>query len=262
MNKFIAVYTAFSLLAILIADEATKPSWDKAEKPSAAMAFNSNNERSNNDVEEIEDNLESELELKRMIHFVTPLMAIFQQPKTKSGATRQKRSAEMNLDELNGTEDFNSSLMKMVEEGRKRGSGRRPMYKSSSQPIQPDRSGYGYGDSYSSGSSYGGGGGGGSYGCCDKKDVRVSSLSLTHSFNLIDMTFILQDLLPILALTALSLLLLYLIAIATTTTTAAGRRKKRSQPGSIDDNDIIDDKNVEPDIGMLFHIYWYVMRIG
>jgi hypothetical protein len=177
MNKFIAVYTAFSLLAILIADEATKPSWDKSEQPSAVMAFNSNNERPSNDVEEIEDNLESELELKRMIHFVTPLMAIFQQQKTISGATRQKRSsAEINPDELNGTEDFNSSLMKMVEEGRKRGSGRRPMYKSSSQPIQPDRSGYGYGDSYSSGSSYGGGGGGGSYGCCDKKDVRVIRL--------------------------------------------------------------------------------------
>ncbi len=174
MNKFIAVYTAFSLLAILIADEATKPSWDKADQPSAAMAFNSNNEWSSNDVEEIEENLESELELKRMINFVTPLMAIFQRQKTKLGATRQTRSAEVNPDEFNN-EDFNSPLMKMVEEGRKRGSGRRPMYKSSSQPIQPDRSGYGYGD-YSSGSSYGGGGGGGSYGCCDKKDVRVIGL--------------------------------------------------------------------------------------
>ena len=63
--------------------------------------------------------------------------------------------------------------------------------------------------------------------------------------------YFLQDLLPILALTALSLLLLYLIAIATTTT-AAAVRNRRSQSGLIDDslndNDLMDDDNFEPDI--------------
>ena len=65
--------------------------------------------------------------------------------------------------------------------------------------------------------------------------------------------YFLQDLLPILALTALSLLLLYLIAIATTTT-AAAVRNRRSQSGLIDDslndNDLMDDDNFEPDIGI------------
>jgi|LakMenEpi03Aug12_release.lakeMendotaPanAssembly.Ray.scaffolds.fasta_scaffold1805034_1 hypothetical protein len=66
--------------------------------------------------------------------------------------------------------------------------------------------------------------------------------------------YFLQDLLPILALTALSLLLLYLIAIATTTTAAAAVRNRRSQSGLIDDslndNDLMDDDNFEPDIGI------------
>lgn len=169
MNKFITVYFACSLLVILVANEAAKSPSDEARLPSEVgnnMAFNFNNGWSSNDVEEVEEELESELELKRMINFVTPLMAIFQQQKTKLEASRPKRSAETD------PVDLNTSVLELVEEGRKRGSGRRPMYKSS-QPIQPDRSGYGYGD-YSSGSSYGGGGGGGSYGCCDKKDVRIS----------------------------------------------------------------------------------------
>jgi hypothetical protein len=81
------------------------------------------------------------------------------------------------------------------------------------------------------------------------------------NLNWIALFIFVQDLLPILALTALSLLLLYLIAIATTTTTAAARIKKRSH-GSIDDNDLVDDENVEPDIGKLFHIYWCAFCIG
>jgi uncharacterized membrane protein YgcG len=168
MNKFVAVYCACSLLVLsLVADEVVKSSSDVAKLPSEVennIAFNFINiKRSSNNVEEVEEELESELELKRMLNFVTPLMAIFQQRKAKLEVTRPKRSSETNPAEF-FTEDL------------KRGSGRRPMYKSS-QTIQPDRSGYGYGD-YSSGSSYGGGGGGGSYGCCDKKDVRISLYGL------------------------------------------------------------------------------------
>ena len=180
MNKFVAVYCACSLLVLsLVADEVVKPSSDVAKLPSDVennIAFNFiNNKWSSNNVEEVEEELESELELKRMLNFVTPLMAIFQQRKAKLEVTRPKRSSETNPAEF-FTEDLNTSLLELAEVGRKRGSGRRPMYKSS-QTIQPDRSGYGYGD-YSSGSSYGGGGGGGSYGCCDKKDVRISLYGL------------------------------------------------------------------------------------
>ncbi|KAI9562335.1 hypothetical protein GHT06_013300 [Daphnia sinensis] len=220
MNKFIAVHTACSLLLIFIAGQA---------------AEHSLNPPTGDDMEEVEEELESEIALKRMLSYVTPLMAIFQQHK-KARRTNglNKRSAKMKLDYE--AEDLGTSLFGgLAEEGRKRGSGRRPPMYKSIQQIQPDRSGYG---EYSSGSSYGGGG---SYGCCDKKD----------------------DLLPILALTALSLLLLYLIAIATTTTTAAPAvRVRRPQARSIDDpsdNDIITEENSWSDIELMDAPTWISM---
>lgn len=235
MNKFIAVHTACSILLIFIAGQAAEHSLNPSSMDAAKqslpteynVASNSYNDLAGNDAEEVEEELESELALKRMLKYVTPLMAIFQQHKKVRGTNRlNKRSAKMKLDYE--AEDLGTSLFGgLMEEGRKRGSGRRPPMYKSIQQIQPDRSGYG---EYSSGSSYGGGG---SYSCCDKKD----------------------DLLPILALTALSLLLLYLIAIATTTTMAPAVRVRRPQTRSIDDpsdNDIITEENSRSDIGIYY----------
>lgn len=70
----------------------------------------------------------------------------------------------------------------------------------------------------------------------------------------------LQDLLPILALTALSLLLLYLIAIATTTTAAAVRQRRSGSIDDSNDNDLIDDDNFESDIGILFIDTLYILN--
>lgn len=234
MNKFIAVHTACSLLLILITGQAAEHSLNtsnlEGNKDSSSahnnMASNSYTNLMVDGAEEVEEELESELALKRMLNYVTPLMAIFQQQKkTRGSRNLNKRSEKTMLDEE--AENLNTSLFgELLEEGRKRGSGRRPPMHKSIQQIQPDRSGYG---EYSSSSSYGGGG---SYGCCDKKD----------------------DLLPILALTALSLLLLYLIAIATTTTTPAARRRRRRQTRTNDDpsdNDIITDEDIQSDIGIL-----------
>lgn len=242
MNKLIAVHTACSILLIFIAGQAAEhslnPSSMDATKQSLPteynVASNSYNDLAGNDVEEVEEELESELALKRMLKYVTPLMAIFQQHKKVRGTNRlNKRSAKMKLDYE--AEDLGTSLFGgLMEEGRKRGSGRRPPMYKSIQQIQPDRSGYG---EYSSGSSYGGGG---SYSCCDKKD----------------------DLLPILALTALSLLLLYLIAIATTTTMAPAVRVRRPQTRSIDDpsdNDIITEENSRSDIELMDAPTWISM---
>ena len=195
MNKFVAVYTACSLLVLLMVGQAAEhsPDGEQSAASSGSSSASSFNELDGED--EVEEELESEIQLKKMLSYVTPLMSIFQQQKFKWGGTL-KRSADNEQVDYNA-EDIDTSLM--VEEGRKRGR-RPPSYKSS-----PERSGY-YGE-YASASSYGGGG------CCDKKD----------------------DLLPILALTALSLLLLYLIAIATTTTTATGRRRRNVDENLIDE---------------------------
>lgn len=216
MNKFIAVYTACSLLVLLMVGQAAEHSSlsSREEEHSLNSADEAQSHPDfdhNYDDEVFDEELESEIQLKKMINYVTPLMAIFTDSRKKRAA-KAKRSSD--YEDLHQHDDIGEEdTSQMVEEGRKRG--RRPplSYKSS----QPDRSGY-YGD-YGSASSYGGGGG---YGCCEKKD----------------------DLLPILALTALSLLLLYLIAIATTTTTAAGRRRRH-----LADNDLIDEDS-QPEIGI------------
>lgn len=217
--KFVAVYTACSLLVIIIAAGQTT---DHQSENGHSSSIDGNmaatsiySDLSDSDVvDEVEEELESELELKRMLLYVTPLMGIFQ--KKKSETTRLNRRSPKELS----------------YEGRKRGAGRRPppmynQYNKYSEEMQPDRSGYG---GYSSSSSYGGGSsyGGSSYGCCDKKD----------------------DLLPILALLALSLLLLYLIAIATTT--VAARRRRRVATDS-NNNDLIDE-DIQADIGIHHYI--------
>lgn len=188
MNKFVAVYTACSLLVLLIAGQAADDFGDHG---------------SSSDDQQVDDLLESELELKKMIAYVTPLMSIF--------TVKRKRSVSKRSADYEATDYESLDEGELVETARARG-GRRP-----GQPPA-DRNGYG---EYSAGSSYGYSQP--SYGCCEKKD----------------------DLLPILALSALSLLLLYLIAIATTTTTAAGRRRR-----SEDDNDNIIENNIR-DIGIL-----------
>jgi hypothetical protein len=165
-------------------------------------------------VEKVEEELESELELKRMLLYVTPLMGIFQKKNLETTRLKKRSPKELSY------------------EDRKRGAGRRPpsmynQYNKYSDEMQPDRSGYG---GYSSSSSYGGGSsyGGSSYGCCEKKD----------------------DLLPILALLALSLLLLYLIAIATTT--VAGRRRRQVVMDPYN-NDLVDE-DIQSDIGIHHYI--------
>lgn len=194
MNKFVAVYTACSLLVLLIAGQAS---------PSAE-------EQLGEDDQQVDDMLESEVQLKKMINYVMPLMSIFNVKRKRSV---NRRSTEGEEEEVY---DYHADAYdggELVETARARG-GRRPP-----QPPPADRVGAygrdGYGE-YSSGSSYGGGGYG--HSCCEKKD----------------------DLLPILALSALSLLLLYLIAIATTTTTRAGRKRR-----SDEDNDIIENEATE-----------------
>lgn len=199
MKKFVAVYTATSLLVLLIASQAA----DHSENGDG------NDEQSllDEDYDESDDPTDAELELKRVLSFVTPLMAILRsEGQRRSNRRRSGRMYDEN-ESQEGTQDD------MVEEGRARG--RRPPYSNSVDRTDrygdyPSASGYGGG--------YGGGGGGyggGYYGCCNKKD----------------------DLLPILALVALSLLLLYLIAIATTTTT--GKRRKRSWD---EDGNLIDEQ--------------------
>jgi len=98
-----------------------------------------------------EEELESELQLKKMLSYVTPLMSIF---------VRKRRS-------VRSTEEDDGEF---VEEARAGRGGKR-------QPSMPpaDRSGYG---DYGSASSYGGGGGYGG-GCCNQKDDLLPILALT-----------------------------------------------------------------------------------
>lgn len=206
MNKFVAIYTACSILVVLMAGQAAEHSPEENQTSTIRSILSYNDEISYDNEVDVEEELESEIQLKKMISYVTPLMAIFQE--------QRKKWSKRSVEEEYSSEPEELDPSQMVEEGRKRGR-RPPSYKS----AQPDRMGSNsyYGD-YGSASSYGGGGYGG--GCCDKKD----------------------DLLPILALTALSLLLLYLIAIATTTTTAAGRRRRRS---NVDENLIQEDQQIQ-----------------
>ena len=215
---FVAAYTVYSLLVILIAaghtadHQSEKGDSSAIERNYAATNIYSNFSDSDL-VDEVEEESESELELKRMLLYVTPLMGIFQKKKSESARLNKRSPKEPSY------------------EGRKRGAGRRPspMYNQYSEEMQPDRSGYG---GYSSSSSYGGGSsyGGSSYGCCEKKD----------------------DLLPILALLALSLLLLYLIAIATTT--VAGRRRRRRHVATDTNNNDLIDEDFQSDIGMHHYV--------
>jgi hypothetical protein len=149
--KFVAAYTASSLLVILIAAGQTADHLPEKGHESSATdrnlaASNTHSDYSGNGaVEEVEEQLESELDLKRMLLYVTPLMGIFQ--RKKSGRQLSKRSAK-----------------ELFYQGRKRGAGRRPppmMYNKYSEEMQqPDRSG------------------GSSYGCCEKKDDLLPILAL------------------------------------------------------------------------------------
>ncbi len=196
MNKFVALYTACSLLVLLIASQAAEDNL-----VSSAHDEDSGGHFSNvRNVDPEDDMLDSELEFKRMINLVSPLFSIF--------STKRKRRSMSN----EGDEDYHhheedidynhqvEDDTELVETARARGS-RRPAV------VPPDRSGYG---EYAAAS----GGYHQSHSCCDSKK---------------------DDLLPILALSALSLLLLYLIAIATTTTTRSGRRKRSEDDNEIID---------------------------
>lgn len=201
MNKFVALYTACSLLVLLIASQAAEDNLvsDHDDEDSGGHFSNVRN------VDPEDDMLDSELEFKRMINLVSPLFSIFS---TKRKRRSMANEGDEDYHHHEGDVDYHHQVeddTELIETARARG-GRRPAL------GPPDRSGYG---EYAAAS----GGYEKSYGCCDNKK---------------------DDLLPILALSALSLLLLYLIAIATTTTTRSGRRKR-----SEDDNEIIDGQAEE-----------------
>ncbi|KZS18616.1 Uncharacterized protein APZ42_015173 [Daphnia magna] len=145
MIKFLRTQTACSLLLILIVGHAADPSMDgqtaTTERNMSSFSYNKLPDKSA--AEEVEDELESELELKRMLLYVTPLMGIFQKKNMETSTSRLNRRM----------------AREMFGESRKRGAGRRPpmynQYNKYPEEMQPDRSGYGGG--YSSSSGYGGG---------------------------------------------------------------------------------------------------------
>ena len=96
--------------------------------------------------------LESERELKWMLNYVTPLMAILRRSNATRSSGRSARSNNRNYyDPSFG--DFDRNRFNRND--------------------YVDRDSYGYG-----GGSYGGGSYGGSYGCCDKKDDLLPLLAL------------------------------------------------------------------------------------
>jgi hypothetical protein len=98
----------------------------------------------------IDNGLESERELKWMLNYVTPLMAILRRSNATRSSVRSARSYKRNYYDLSfGNFNRNNRF---------------------NRNDYVDRDSYGYG-----GSSYGGGYGGG---CCDKKDDLLPLLAL------------------------------------------------------------------------------------
>ena len=98
----------------------------------------------------IDDELESERQLKKLLKFVTPLMAILRRSNATRSSVRSARSYKRNYYDLSfGNFNRNNRF---------------------NRNDYVDRDSYGYG-----GSSYGGGYGGG---CCDKKDDLLPLLAL------------------------------------------------------------------------------------
>ena len=170
--------------------------------------------------DEEDHQLDSELQLKKMISYVEPFMAIFISDSISKSIFSQKVM-------MRTSRETRSSAT-----GRRRSSPKLPILQVQIVTSPKRRHDYddeeyvsAYGD-YASASSYGGGGGF-NEGYCD--DTGIS----------------LEKLLPLLALLALSGLLLFLIAASTTTTTSnkgTGRRRRS-------DNDDIINQYADAKIG-------------
>lgn len=159
MNKFVALYTACSLLVLLIASQAAEDNLVHDEDSGGHFSNVRN-------VDPEDDMLDSELEFKRMINLVSPLFSIF--------STKRKRrsmSHEGDEDYHHHEEDIDYNHQveddtELVETARARGS-RRPAV------VPGDRSGYG---EYAAAS----GGYHQSHSCCDsKKDDLLPILALS-----------------------------------------------------------------------------------
>jgi len=163
-----------------------------------------------------EDLLESELDLKRMINYIKPLMSIFlrkNQRQKKYLVPSEKDKTFYNQDKNLMMEEATRSLQRRNKRKRK------PSEGSTVLLLVPERRmdaryDYDYGDDfdrYGIGEDFGeyvlaSGGGGGSYSCC--KNNRL-------------------DLIPLVALLALAGLLLYYITVTTTTTASSGRKRRK-----------------------------------
>lgn len=157
MNHFSSVYTVCLSLALALivanqlADVAVQAQVDDINSNSVSIGRSL---LSTFD-DDVEEELESELQLKKMLSYVTPLMSIF---------VRKRRS-------VRSTEDGHEDDGEFVEEARAGRGGKR-------QPSMPPSDRTGYGD-YGSASSYGGGGGSYGGGCCNQKDDLLPILALT-----------------------------------------------------------------------------------
>ena len=154
-----------------------------------------------------DEELESEMQLKRMLMYVTPLMAILRsKPGQSSARSTRSETPRKSPYDRSSYSDRESYVDDYDRSGYDRyGYDRYGYDRNNFDRYGNDRNGYDGGGGY---------GGGGGY-CCQQKD----------------------DLRPLLALLGLAGLLLYLVLIASTTTTATGRRK-RFIPG--DENEIVD----------------------
>lgn len=162
-----------------------------------------------------EDQLESELELKRMLSYIKPLMSIFLQ---KNKQRQKKYLVSVNR---NDKTYYNQDENLMIEEARSRRRRnkrkRKPSEGSTVLVLVPERqmdNRYDYIDDfdrYDGDGDFGeyvlASGGGGSYSSCCKNN-RL-------------------DFFPFVALLALAALLLYYITITTTTTTSSGRKRRQ-----------------------------------
>ena len=160
-----------------------------------------------------EDQLESELELKRMINYIKPLMSIF----LRKNSRQKKYLVPSEKDDSFYNQDKDLMMKEARSLQRRNKRKRKPSEGSTVLLLVPERQmdaryDYDDGDDFD---RYGIGGdfgeyvlasGGGSYSCC--KNNRF-------------------DLIPLVALLALAGLLLYYITVTTTTTASSGRKRRQ-----------------------------------
>lgn len=159
-----------------------------------------------------DDPLDSELQLKKMISYVEPLMLIFNSNKLRTSRETRRRRPKLPT----------IQVQIVTAPNRRNGYG---------HDYEDEVDYTSYGDYPSASHSRYGGGGGEGYGYCEDK----SSL---------------EQLLPLLALLALSGLLLFLIAASTTTTTNNGKGTGRRRRSDDEQTDDIIDEYTNAKIGM------------